>query len=91
MGDFTHATRNTIRERADRIHELESVLLRARNFIRELKLDAIPDDVLNEGTRTLVALDTALMAQATTPQGVPKCKSLDCWLCHGTPANAGPR
>lgn len=21
----------------------------------------------------------------------PKCRNLDCWLCHGTPANAGPR
>ena len=91
MGEFTHMMRNPVAERDARIHALESVLLRARNFIRELKLDAIPDDVLNEGTRTLVALDTALMAKAATPQRTPKCKSLDCWLCHGTPANAGPR
>jgi hypothetical protein len=24
-------------------------------------------------------------------EGTPKCKSADCWLCHGVPENAGPR
>lgn len=91
MGEFTHAMRNPIRERDDRIHELESVLLRALSFIRELTLDAVPDGIMNEGTRTLVALDKAFMAKPVEPKEVPKCRNLDCALCHGLPPNAGPR
>jgi hypothetical protein len=94
MGEFTHMMRNPIRERDDRIHELESVLLRARNLIRELPVMGIPEVDIGECTRTLVALDKALMAQPVEPEtakAIPKCKSADCWLCHGVPENAGPR
>jgi hypothetical protein len=35
-----------------------------------------------------VAALKARFAAFTDPM---KCKTLDCYLCHGTPANAGPR
>jgi hypothetical protein len=92
MGEFTHMMQNPIRERDDRIVELESVLLRAYEFINNAAAFDPP------GTPSLsLAMDIAKALGRHKPvepqieMGPPKCKSTDCWLCHGVPANAGPR
>ena len=71
MGEFTHALRNPIRERDDRIASLEAEVAALKAKLAE------PD----EKVRTLHAGASDYM----------KCASRDCWLCHGTPENAGPR
>ena len=60
MGEFTHAMRNPIRERDERIAALEAEV-------------------------------ASLKAKLEARRSPEKCKSTDCWLCHGVPENAGPR
>jgi hypothetical protein len=92
MGEFTHAMRNPIRERDDRIKELESVLARAYEFINNATaFDPPGSPSLDVALMVAKALGKHLPVEPKIEKGIPKCKTLDCWICHGTPANAGPR
>jgi hypothetical protein len=64
MGEFTHAMRNPIRERDERIAALEA---------------------------EVAALKARLAGIDSRDPRDPKCKNLDCALCHGIPASTGPR
>ena len=75
MGEFTHMMRNPIRERDDRIASLEAEVERLK-------------------AQNLAMLRVIAQQQEKVESihaGTPKCKTTDCWLCHGTPENAGPR
>lgn len=75
MGEFTHAMRNPIRARDDRIASLEAEVerLKAQNLAM-LRVIAQQQEKVE-----------------SIHAGTPKCKSADCWLCHGVPESAGPR
>lgn len=102
MGEFTHAMRNPIRERDDRIRELESVLKKAREFIAEATLFDTPgtpgltlafevERVLRGRPVAVDEPDEKVRTLHPSNNDHMKCASRDCWLCHGTPPNAGPR
>lgn len=93
MGEFTHAMRNPVAERDARIRELESVLARAYAFINDATaLDApgTPGVTLALDCMAVLGMHKVVEPQRTADNRF-LCKSTDCWLCHGTPANAGPR
>jgi hypothetical protein len=92
MGEFTHAMRNPIRERDDRIRELESVLARAYEFINDVTaFDPPGSPSLDVALAVAKALGKHAPVEPQLDAGIPKCKTTDCWLCHGTPLDAGPR
>jgi hypothetical protein len=102
MGEFTHAMRNPIRERDDQIKALESVLRRAYEYI---ETQGVFDPPGSESVTLRLDIMAALQRRFVMPSEADekvrtlhahasdymKCASRDCWLCHGTPENAGPR
>jgi hypothetical protein len=83
----------------ERIRELESVLRRAFAYIEtrgvfdppgsesvQLRIDIA--DALTKGTNSFTGAATFGPGSLWDS---PKCKNLDCALCHGVPPNAGPR
>ena len=105
MGEFTHAMRNPIRERDDQIKALESVLRRAYDYIETHGVFDPPGsesvtlriDIMAALQRQFPIVPTAsepdekVRTLHANAADYMKCASRDCWLCHGTPANAGPR
>lgn len=73
---------------SERVAEVQAILREARTQLgrTEFALRRIVDAEL---PRTIIHLDATLAGP--DERNIPKCKSLDCWLCHGLPANAGPR
>jgi hypothetical protein len=83
----------------ERIKELESVLRRALEYIgtqgvfdppgsQSVTLCNAIEEVLSKGTNSFTG---SVSFGPGSLWDSPKCKSLDCPLCHGTPPNAGPR
>ena len=84
MGEFTHMMKNPIKERDDRIVALEEYVVR----LKEREADLVRQNVALMGQNGRLQLQLEARIDS---HGTPKCKTTDCWLCHGVPENAGPR
>ena len=84
MGEFTHAMRNPIRERDERIAALEEYVAR----LKEREADVVRQIVALMGQNGRLQLEVEARVDS---RKTPKCKTTDCWICHGIPENAGPR
>jgi hypothetical protein len=99
MGEFTHAMRNPIRERDERIAALEEYVAR----LKEREADLVRQNVALMGQNGRLQGEVEKLKSPTSEPDEKartlhtnaadymKCASRDCWLCHGTPENAGPR
>jgi hypothetical protein len=68
-----------------RVAELEALLHRAYTYI---ETQGVFDPPGSESVTLRHAIARVLDSER---ERIPKCKSTDCWICHGIPANAGPR
>lgn len=74
----------------ERVKELEAVLAEALDYIEGVTVFEPPG---SRGVDIALKLGSILSKgeKRIDSHGTMKCRNLDCWLCHGTPANAGPR
>jgi hypothetical protein len=73
--------------------EHDRLALREESLLRQnlamMRVIAKHQDQLDALQETIRKLQAARIDSRDPRE--PKCRNLDCWLCHGTPANAGPR
>lgn len=72
----------------DRVAEQRDALLAELERLKAEVESKVAQNVALMGQNGQLQLQ--LEARLDSP-GTPKCKSLDCWICHGVPKNAGPR
>jgi hypothetical protein len=86
-------------ESEKRITELEALLRRCHEYLGTmvaLGAPAAPGIALRQAIADALANGTNSFTGTVNfgPGSLwdsPKCRNLDCWLCHGVPPSAGPR
>lgn len=71
-------------------HDLLALLREARTELARMDA-ALRRLTTGHAERLIANIDKAVEALSDERPDDMKCKTTDCWLCHGTPKNAGPR